>query len=514
MPAVDTGKQSKTYVSGYQVYEVSPLSHYFEEVYGHIKGIPAIGPRGDQNYFWYSKDKNGTAYYEVHEQELSAKSTFDFLSTENHTEHYFKGINAVLAQAREWTEKYGSLNIENLSTAELFQNTMSLWQLDADIFSYYLVSQPYRLQIYEDMVRWELQKRVAKVKIDEYLALITSSDKMTENVHEELDWANMILEAKRLLGPDSSSEELTQDKRILPALRRHFDRYKVLSLGDGSWDLNFDTEISRFKHDIKKPEKGYIQRIKDIKSSREQAMEKRAATLKALEFDKPTLEAIDFLSEMSHVRYTMRVSGFIPVIFMMIQMSNQLAERIGYENNGYLSFLTYTEFEQAMRAGKAVISLEELKKRRGNHDEFLLRINEGKVEYYYGEEAGKLFRELVPPVDYSKTSLLKGVSAQNGLVTASATVYKWGDDMQAAIDKIRKHPILVTGQTRPSMMALIRLAKGIVTDEGGVTSHAAIVARELGIPTIINTGSATKVFKTGDKVELDANNGTVRKVEV
>jgi len=59
----------------------------------------------------------------------------------------------------------------------------------------------------------------------------------------------------------------------------------------------------------------------------------------------------------------------------------------------------------------------------------------------------------------------------------------------------------------------MKKAKAIITDEGGVTCHAAITARELKIPCIIGTKIATKVLKDGDRVEVDAEKGLVRKVK-
>ncbi|MBI2176404.1 hypothetical protein HYU40_03610 [Candidatus Woesearchaeota archaeon] len=56
-------------------------------------------------------------------------------------------------------------------------------------------------------------------------------------------------------------------------------------------------------------------------------------------------------------------------------------------------------------------------------------------------------------------------------------------------------------------------AAAIITDEGGVTSHAAIVARELGLPCIVGAKSATKSLKDGDKVEIDAETGIIRKLK-
>ncbi len=70
----------------------------------------------------------------------------------------------------------------------------------------------------------------------------------------------------------------------------------------------------------------------------------------------------------------------------------------------------------------------------------------------------------------------------------------------------------VTGMTDPSSLPIMRKAKAIVTDAGGILCHAAIVARELKIPCIIGTNNATTVLKTGDLVEVDANTGIVRKL--
>lgn len=72
--------------------------------------------------------------------------------------------------------------------------------------------------------------------------------------------------------------------------------------------------------------------------------------------------------------------------------------------------------------------------------------------------------------------------------------------------------VLITPMTAPDFLPAIERAKAIVTDEGGLTSHIAIVARELEKPCIMSTKIATKVFKDGDLVEVDANNGTIRKL--
>ena len=75
--------------------------------------------------------------------------------------------------------------------------------------------------------------------------------------------------------------------------------------------------------------------------------------------------------------------------------------------------------------------------------------------------------------------------------------------------KIQEGDILVTGTTRPDYVPAMKKAGAFVTNEGGLLSHAAIIARELKKPCIIGTKIATKVLKDGDFVEVDAERGIV-----
>ena len=78
------------------------------------------------------------------------------------------------------------------------------------------------------------------------------------------------------------------------------------------------------------------------------------------------------------------------------------------------------------------------------------------------------------------------------------------------LDRFLPGEVLITTMLQPIMLGLARKASAIVTDEGGITSHAAIVARELGIPCVVGTGTACQMFKNGDRVEVDAERGIVR----
>ena len=77
-------------------------------------------------------------------------------------------------------------------------------------------------------------------------------------------------------------------------------------------------------------------------------------------------------------------------------------------------------------------------------------------------------------------------------------------------DALQPDEILVCHVTDPSWSAFFFVAAGVVIDIGGAMSHGAIVARELGIPCVINTMTGTQVIRSGDRVRVDGQAGTVR----
>ena len=101
--------------------------------------------------------------------------------------------------------------------------------------------------------------------------------------------------------------------------------------------------------------------------------------------------------------------------------------------------------------------------------------------------------------------LLKGTVANQGAVRGVVFVIK----KPADIAKFRSGMILVATMTNPAYVPAMMKAVGIITDIGGITCHAAIIARELGVPCLVGTKEATKKLKTGQTITLDAQKGIV-----
>lgn len=106
--------------------------------------------------------------------------------------------------------------------------------------------------------------------------------------------------------------------------------------------------------------------------------------------------------------------------------------------------------------------------------------------------------------------LLKGAAASLGLAYGPVKIIH----KPTEIDKIMAGDVLVTEMTTPDFVPAMRKARAIITDTGGRTCHAAIVSRELGIPCVVGTGTATHVLKNGQVVTVDGAKGLVFKGKI
>jgi len=146
--------------------------------------------------------------------------------------------------------------------------------------------------------------------------------------------------------------------------------------------------------------------------------------------------------------------------------------------------------------------VQELIKRRDNGYVLLVR---GNDTYEYDYDSYHEIKKLINKVD-DDIAVIQGTPASPGVYRGVVKIILDPNNSK----NFKKGDILVTGMTRPDFVPLMKRAGAIVTAEGGVTCHAAIVSRELGVPCVIGTKIAVKVLKDGDEVEVDADNGVVR----
>ena len=126
-----------------------------------------------------------------------------------------------------------------------------------------------------------------------------------------------------------------------------------------------------------------------------------------------------------------------------------------------------------------------------------------------GSEARKTLSGLKFNSGGKKTELiLKGIVGSRGFTQGIAKIVRTVSDLE----KVKTGDVMVAITTHPDFVPAMHRACAIVTDEGGLTSHAAIVSREFNIPCIVGTKTATRTFEDGDFVLVDAKKGVVKKL--
>jgi phosphohistidine swiveling domain-containing protein len=131
--------------------------------------------------------------------------------------------------------------------------------------------------------------------------------------------------------------------------------------------------------------------------------------------------------------------------------------------------------------------------------------------YTYAVETGQRARaawKLLEPSTVDSLNRIEGRPASPGVKQGPARIVL----SPTETDRVQKGDVLVATATTPDFLPAMRRATAIVTDEGGSTSHAAILSRELGVPCVVATRVATRVFNDDDLLEVDGNAGTVTRL--
>jgi len=203
------------------------------------------------------------------------------------------------------------------------------------------------------------------------------------------------------------------------------------------------------------------------------------------------------------------LSDFVSKIYLVCdKMIEALANR--FEDVPWKTF-TYATFEEIIDLLRDNLSVNSFKNINGRSIVFVY--DGGKLlTIKNAVQIEKISKILIGQgSDVKEGKIIKGTAVFKG--KASGSVLRLSESNYERADKIldkKKDYILVTPMTRPEIVPFLKKAKAIITNEGGVTCHAAIVARELKIPCIVGTKNATQILRDGDFVEVDADKGVVK----
>jgi phosphohistidine swiveling domain-containing protein len=166
------------------------------------------------------------------------------------------------------------------------------------------------------------------------------------------------------------------------------------------------------------------------------------------------------------------------------------------------------ELEDLIRKNR-ILSIRKLKGREAG---FVKILNNGDIETFEGEKAVRFLDEIREKP--KNVDQIVGSVASKGYAVGKVVLfsYRRAGDHSKKIKNMDFGDIVVTEMTRPNIISACEKAGAIITDEGGVLSHAAIISREFQVPCVIGTKMATLILKDGDYVEVDAKKGIVKKI--
>ncbi|OGL67597.1 hypothetical protein A3B21_03220 [Candidatus Uhrbacteria bacterium RIFCSPLOWO2_01_FULL_47_24] len=239
-------------------------------------------------------------------------------------------------------------------------------------------------------------------------------------------------------------------------------------------------------------------KYKQLRDTPRLSAQKKAALFKKYKFSRLLRTLLKISEDFTWWQDERKRSTFLN-IHMGVRILGEMARRRGIDPE-LTKFFVPNEVERWFVHGKP--SMSELKERQKGCGVVSIRSGYSIVT---GKAIEAMRRTMFPQKQQDAVRDIRGLAASVGRVVGTVKIV----DSARQVGKVQKGDILVAVMTRPDYIAGLKKAAAVVTNEGGITCHAAIVSRELGIPCVIGTKIATEVLKDGDLVEVNANHGVV-----
>lgn len=344
-------------------------------------------------------------------------------------------------------------------------------------------------------------------KLSKYFVVLTNPSKESvENIQtkKKLKIAIQLekdCETKKLFREDLQTIKEKLKPEFLKLIEEHWNNYKFLQrlwIGQPS---TLEYYLKQFKDILLSPT--HLENdLKKIDEELKQKQEEKEKLLEELNIEEHYKKMFEIFGEFMITKIYRRYKQ-LEALFHIEKLQKEIAKRVNLSLK-QLRFILPEEMKELLLEGK--IDLEEINKRT----KFCVYYTTKGQEFILTNEKAQKIAEKVQTIKIDKDlKELHGQVACPGLVKGKVKIIIRDFDMY----KMKKGDILVSIATDPDIVPAMKKASAIVTEQGGVTSHAAIVSRELGIPCIIGTKIATKILKDNDSVEVNATKGIVKILE-
>ncbi len=411
----------------------------------------------------YKKDKNYTKFL----LDKSLEEAKPFL------EH----IKKVVPKIKEMTDEELLNNYKEFS--EIFY---SIFGASHSVEGFSLTSDV----LIKDMLMKTLQEKGLDDKFTEYFNLLMQPTRSTFNLESN----NMMHRMIELYKEDEKGKKLGKliDKYVE---KFYWIKYSWI----GGERITKENVLEEIKEHIEKNDE-----IKHIDEEELQKnKEKKRKLCKELDLNEELMMYLDITEFMAYWQDDRKINILMGVCVFQDYV-DELSKRSGIKGEN-LKYMLPDEIESFEDFDE-----EELKLRRKG-SAFLYVDSEREI--LSGEKFEDFEKMLAKEGKEDDVKEVCGMCASVGKAVGKVKVCLTMDDLK----KLEEGDVLVTTMTRPEFFQAMKTAAAFVTDEGGLTCHAAIVAREFNKPCIIATKNATKLLKDGDLVEVNANHGVVKVIK-
>ena len=375
--------------------------------------------------------------------------------------------------------------------------------------------------VYGDNIIKEISDKLIKDQAKNLTAL-TSSLKLPflgEEQLNELKIGLRLIENKEIKKAPKNYDKLPAD--IKEAILSHQKEYFWIR---NNYKYTQPISCEQFFEDIKHEVANLLpseitQKISELQNYEELLKKKKQQALAGINLSKRDIARLELISKVSwwadqRKKANLVANHYINVFLMKFAglLSIKLGKKIKL---GQLQFTILPELE-------VLCNIESSKQEKENKQmkeifgTIALRLKgcayyldkQGNEKIYVGKEFKDVCRKILEKNLENEIKDIRGTTASYGNVTGKVRIV-----INPAAAKFEKGEILVTSMTRPDFVPLMKKALAVITDEGGITSHAAVICREFKLPCIVGTKIATKMLKDGMMVEVNGNHGIVRILE-
>ena len=459
----------------------------FKKVFGFSKALLAIHTLDDGFQHMYAPLKLVERFY----------SYLDELRSEGlkKLEDKFRKFYQIKKMARAEITKIALRDYSKLSNFALARKYEQIrtWIHRATIYDQFgWLSEDYWIEPMDEILVKSLKLKRGSKEYNTLLFSLTKPEEISTTLKEKRAVLRETLNVKR---KESSV------KKSVSKLTKQFGWMPVFTYGIPWDERHYESELKeQIKRSMTELQSEY-EALVDYTKSRNEEIEKLANGYQIKSNDLQVF--IDFgliLDARNEAEYVLSFGSFY-----LLQIYRETARRLALSIKQIRS-LEETEIVACLRGEKKAHQLLEGRRRffGWGFDKKM-----GKITFFDEDESEKLFAFVEKHAKGAVGNSTKaGITASPGKSKGVARIIVSPEDNH----RVKKGDILITIATTVDYLPAMKRAAAFVTEVGGLTCHAAVVAREFGVPCIVSLKNATSDFRDGDRVEVDANKGIVRRI--